>query len=1499
MTSNFQQLTSALQQMERYVAQADKGARAEIDRRLHEFSRYALDTVMHVEPLRCAAAVHEALNASNRELGVMLAQKLAGLDLSKILAVLWDGAKEVALYIGGGAVLGGTVGGALGSLAAGAGAVPGALAGAALGIEIGSAIMTVMGLASLVEGLVNVFPLMCQKITQGFACAWRAGQLPDNARASYRPLIKQASTLFAEGKVLLLISILSAVSLLLAKKTIRQDLFLGELGKSKLGQGFADWVAQNREKLIKHPALARKSAAAEGRAATAAERKAAQPEKAAAPERTPSNRKEGEANQACPACVLVGQPVNPVSGCKILAGASELDFALPAPLALVWQRVYSSGQRQVGLLGQGWSTPLSLALEVRGDEVEVLDAFAREITFSLPRVGESVYSPSEKITLSRTGERAFELSGVDGSRDLFAVADNGYGVARLVGQIDANGNRLSIGYNVRQLPELVEDGAGRAFTFDYLDVRGQPRLRSISVQHGAPDAGPPELLVAYAYDDAGNLSQVSNGAGEVTRQFAYRQQIMVEHRQPGGLVSRYEYDDDTASGKVTRNWTNTGLSWELRYLAHETIVTDNLGREQRYRFDAKRRFTGQVDAAGGVITRELDSDGNVLAVTDAGGRSTRYRYDGRSRVIRIESAGQGTGIVYDARFDKPALITDAMGATTVLRYDENGNLTSVTDALGQRTAYHYDQFGLPVRVTDAKGGVKRLAYNRAAQLISYTDCSEYSTYFSYDLHGRLTRATDAAGNVTQYQYDAVGRLHSVLQPDGATMQYEYDALGRLRASIDASGNRTTYELDVDGRPRKRIDARGGVLEYRYDAARRVAELINENGDAHRFVYDVLDRLSEETGFDARLTRYRYDASGLVAGKEELGSGERTAQTRIDTHYVRDSAGQLVEKLISRTTGDTQAEQLRLRFAYDPVGRMTQASNADADVTLQYDALGQLIAEQTISDGQSTALRHAYDALGNRTETVLPDGRVLNNLYYGSGHLHQINIDGDVVTDIERDRLHRAVQRTQGALTSQFQYDPVGRLLAQVAGHLGVGQGAEPVIARRYEYDESGNLLAIDDQRNGRKQYSYDVVGRIMSAVQPDLAERFAFDPAHNLLDASVASGGRVEGNRVRVFEDKRYDYDAHGNLTEKRIGKHTRLQLVWNAAHQLVKSVVTRHAQAPEPTVQAVKYVYDPFGRRIAKKDAFGVTRFAWDGNRLLCEARGQWQRTYVYEPGSFVPLAQLDSVASAAGGERRCAVRHIHTDHLGTPNEVTDARGEITWASQYKAWGNVLRVVAVAPAPRDVEVVDVKATADALIDAQPIRFLGQYHDSETSLHYNRFRYYDADIGRYVSQDPIGLAGGNNSYQYAPNPSGWTDPLGLAKGPCICGGANGSVPSPLRAGQLHEAEQLAALGIEKNNAVFRPTAEQIDTGTFKAIVGEPKYTAGGQLKGTIFDGVDNGYLEIKGGSSELTSTYQLRLQTYKATIDRQPFTIQTTRSVSPQFHDYLDAWGVKVVKPIK
>ncbi|HDS1803294.1 TPA: RHS domain-containing protein, partial [Pseudomonas putida] len=125
-------------------------------------------------------------------------------------------------------------------------------------------------------------------------------------------------------------------------------------------------------------------------------------------------------------------------------------------------------------------------------------------------------------------------------------------------------------------------------------------------------------------------------------------------------------------------------------------------------------------------------------------------------------------------------------------------------------------------------------------------------------------------------------------------------------------------------------------------------------------------------------------------------------------------------------------------------------------------------------------------------------------------------------------------------------------------------------------------------------------------------------------------------------------------------------------------------------------------------------------------------------EPGSYAPLARVDQVEGE--GQK---VYYFHTDQIGTPLELTDTDGKIVWQATYRSWG-------------EIEQLTVNGVE------QNLRFQGQYFDLETALHYNTFRYYDPALGRFVTQDPVGLFGGDNLYQYAKNTQSWIDPLGLA-----------------------------------------------------------------------------------------------------------------------------------------
>nr|WP_240479240.1 RHS repeat-associated core domain-containing protein [Delftia tsuruhatensis] len=204
-------------------------------------------------------------------------------------------------------------------------------------------------------------------------------------------------------------------------------------------------------------------------------------------------------------------------------------------------------------------------------------------------------------------------------------------------------------------------------------------------------------------------------------------------------------------------------------------------------------------------------------------------------------------------------------------------------------------------------------------------------------------------------------------------------------------------------------------------------------------------------------------------------------------------------------------------------------------------------------------------------------------------------------------------------------------------------------------------------------------------------------------------------------------------------------------------------------------------GRRIDKHDAFGRTTFLYDGDLLAGEIRGSRLSEYLYEPDSFVPLAKLESEwkseenrnAQAEADKASFATYYYHCDQIGAPQELTDETGRIVWAASYKVWGQTQQLQYLRTGTDDAAVfthdqrplalaAQGEVQSLALVE-QPLRFQGQYFDGETGLHYNRFRYYDPVVGRFVHQDPIGLEGGENLYQYGSNPLDWIDPDGLSK----------------------------------------------------------------------------------------------------------------------------------------
>ncbi|MDZ3825670.1 RHS repeat-associated core domain-containing protein [Pseudomonas monsensis] len=571
---------------------------------------------------------------------------------------------------------------------------------------------------------------------------------------------------------------------------------------------------------------------------------------------------------------------------------------------------------------------------------------------------------------------------------------------------------------------------------------------------------------------------------------------------------------------------------------------------------------------------------------------------------------------------------------------------------------------------------------------------------------------------------------------------------------------TRYEYDDDLHlVSRKINPDGTRVQYRYDHAQLLlTEIENESGETYRLDYTSTGLIRQETGFDGRRTAYAYDLNGHLLEKTEFGDDGSTWVTA----YERDTAGRLLIK--------TLPDGVKVEYRYDRLGRLVGVDDGQKHpLAFEYDLQDRLITEH---QGWGT-LRYAYDACGQLKRQRLPDNSKLDYHYAKGGALTAIDLNGASLTRHVY-QSGREQQRQQGLLLSEYAYDDQGRLLAHAVGH----QHAS-LYRRDYAYSANGNLEHIADSRHGQRTYGYDALDRLIRVrhSRDELPETFAHDPAGNLLMQDRPGPTQIRGNRLLMQGDRHYDYDAFGNLIRERRGRDQQLvtEYRYDSQHRLIG--LTR------PDGKTASYRYDAFGRRIRKTVDGVSTEYFWQGDHLVAESSKTQHRSYVYEPGTFRPLALLDGK-----GPKKACPFYYQLDHLGTPQELTDYSGEIVWSAQYDAYG---KVAAITLAGEDY------------LD-QPLRFQGQYFDAESGLHYNRHRYYDPRLGRYLTPDPVKLAGGLNQYQYVPNPTGWVDPLGLSDCP---GAKNCRTPSnldaPLSNAGVDTKEPATPAPKQENQYLFR------------------------------------------------------------------------------------------------
>ncbi|TAM54199.1 MAG: RHS repeat protein, partial [Paraburkholderia sp.] len=980
----------------------------------------------------------------------------------------------------------------------------------------------------------------------------------------------------------------------------------------------------------------------------------------------------------------------------------HVDFSIAGPMPIVWQRTYRSffdANDEDGPLGARWITPYTTRFDIHESKLVYHDAAGRSVDYPLLEPGKAFDNLAADLTLTRLDEHTLALNRGPEWLELFEKAGERFRL-RLIR--DRKGNQIGLDYDEKgRLFRLMLPATQVAFQYD-------ERSRIVEAGQYDADGNLTAKLARYTYDAENDLIAATDRYGNKW-QYQYKRHLVTRYTDRTGRGTNLQWDGTDPKAKCVREWLDDG-SDEIRLAWHPNFrrveVTDALGSVTQHYYDIKGYTFRIVHPDGSEEWMYRDKHDNLTQYVHRDGGVEQMTYDARGNLIRHHRVdGSVVEMAYDKKEQMIAL-TDPHGNVWRQAYDDKGNLVAQLDPLGHKTEYGYNEQGLVTQVKDAKGGVKLLSYDGAGQLTRYTDCSGKTSKWKYDAHGRLTETTDAAGNTTKYTYGENGQLAQVQSPAGIE-QIHYDAEGRLRGHTDPLGRNTRYQYDGAGRIAARVDALDQAIAYRYDRLGRLTVLTDANQATYNFRYDPVGRLLEEVAFDGKSTRYTYDqASGRLASIEEAG------QT---TQVEYDRGGRL-----SKRSSGASAESEE-RFAYDQSGRLIDAQNRYSQIQRFFDPVGHLVREhhayKVFDEARSYVWHHQYDELGNRIKTIRPDGHAIDWLTYGSGHVHGMLLDGEERIQFERDELHREIRRTLGnQLGLKTVYDPAGRVI-QTA--LQREKAPMPIVDRRYRYDAAGQLTQIEDSNRGYIDYRYDPVGRLIEAASPWSRERFAFDPASNIVDVVGDAGTKgsshmtpavykpreestlprevpkILGNLLKQYAGMHFEYDERGNLIAKRTPKGEQ-RYEWDAFNRLMTAMVKEGDRRV-----AASYFYDALGRRIAKSVNGERTLFGWDGDTLAYESNEQGSTHYVYEAGSFVPLAQFVSQAPVRGIDtpvwkstdrylpeedplqrvaQPAAQAHVfyyQCDHIGTPYMMTDEAGDVVWEATYKAWGETQEVIA------------------------------------------------------------------------------------------------------------------------------------------------------------------------------------------------------------------------------
>ena len=874
-----------------------------------------------------------------------------------------------------------------------------------------------------------------------------------------------------------------------------------------------------------------------------------------------------------------------------------------------------------------------------------------------------------------------------------------------------------------------------------------------------------QVTITHSNGQSGNITQVTSPHGRwikfTTGGDPNCSTCISSALDQSGRTVSYQYDTgmrlikvtDVRSGITTYGWnTVAGKTDQLLTITDPRNIT-----YLQNQYDANDRISQQTDGDGGIYHYAYTTDANNVVtrtdVTRPTGGIDRYDYiNGRLTTL---TRGLSTPIQQVTSYTRNPL----------------GQITQMVDPLNRTTTYGYDSAGNLTRVTRLATTANPVTttytyeptFNQLASATdpldsTVTDPAHHTTTYAYRADGTLSSATNGANETTTFAFDPTGLLQSVTDPLNQTTSFGY-TFGDLTSVTDALNRTTRQFVDSAGRVASTTDPLGITSKATYDAANDLTQSVDPLGDTTGFAYDPNGNLQTATDPRNHQQQFTYDNA------DQALTAKDSAPTPKTTTYSHDTDGNLL------TVTDRRGKVTQ--WVYDALDRPTtvffgkSGSTYASKLDLTWDAGNRLtkVVDSTASSPSGTIDR-TYDGLDRLTqEKTTPSGSstargTINYTYDPIGRPATMTVVGQSQVSYGYDFADRLQTITQGTTGVSRSYDLDGRLATVT-----LPDG----IVETYGYDSASELTSITDTAGsttlGTLLYDYDPDGRRTS-----VGGTFARTGLPATFNGTYDSANRLT-SYTQNGVGKTLSYDANGNLAGDGTNTYT-----FDAANRL--TAISGGTTA--------SFVYDGFGRRAKKTIAGSTTQFLYDGANVVQEQSSTGASTANLLTGLGVDstYARTDSTGQ----------RSLLTDAHGSTIALADAAGTLQTQYTYDPFG--------------------ATTTTGQTNNNSFRYTGREADN-TGLQYNRARYYNPALGRFISEDPIGIGGGIDVYTYADdNPVQEVDPSGLdpaggvlQAGVCAAGVLSGRKSLGGAIGCLGGAILLGAIPIPDEEIVIDELSE--------------------------------------------------------------------------------------------